>query len=97
MFSEYPEGGVKKNASSALHVKHQFPQISGGPPIGATIDDETYGLLYNEPETEAEIEMHELWLAKRKQEVMKYFNYMHMFIFSYHYILFSILILFLFS
>lgn len=32
------------------------------------VDDGNFGLLYHRPETEAEKSMHEMWLAKRRQE-----------------------------
>lgn len=49
-----------------LYVKHTFPKISGAQSASR---DNNYGMLYHEPTTEAEIEMNELWLAKRQQEV----------------------------
>lgn len=66
MFNTYPPGGIDPKVQD--YTKHQYPRVSGAPPVGAYPEDETYGMLYNQPQTEAEIEMHELWLAKRQQE-----------------------------
>ena len=38
-----------------------FPKIPGA--------EENYGMVYNRPETAAEKAMHELWMARRRQEV----------------------------
>jgi hypothetical protein len=73
MFDAYPPGGIDPKTQD--YTKHQFPRVSGAPPVGAHPEDETYGMLYNQPQTEAEIEMHELWLAKRQQEVYCTFFY----------------------
>lgn len=65
-----------------LYVKHGFPAVlqskcdsqvpthqsqSFLPKIPGAA--ENYGMVYNAPETEAEKTMHELWLARRRQEV----------------------------
>jgi hypothetical protein len=41
-----------------------LPQLPG--PEGAA--EEEYGLMYYKPETEAELKMHDLWIAKRREE-----------------------------
>lgn len=48
-----------------------YPRVSGTRPPGesAAPQDNTGMLFLNEPQTEAELEMHNLWLAKRQQEV----------------------------
>lgn len=38
-----------------------FPKIPGA--------EDNYGMVYNVPETAAEKAMHELWMARRRQEV----------------------------
>lgn len=60
--------GIK--VGDQLYVKHTFPKLSGAQ--GASKEN-NYGMLYHEPTTEAEIEMNELWLAKRQQEVCSHF------------------------
>lgn len=58
-----------------VYVKHGYPDVmphrtdyhSFLPKIPGANDN--YGMVYNKPETEAEKNMHELWLARRKQEV----------------------------
>ena len=41
-----------------------LPQLHG--PEGSA--EEEYGLMYYKPETEAELKMHDLWIAKRREE-----------------------------
>ena len=41
--------------------KALLPKIPGA--------DENYGMMYHKPETDAERSMHELWMARRRQEV----------------------------
>ena len=45
-----------------------LPQLPG--PDGSA--DEHYGLMYHKPETEAEIKMHDLWIAKRREEAFQW-------------------------
>ena len=63
-----------------LYVKHAYPQLFQEkqnyhnflpkiPQLSAADVEERYGLMYNTPTTEAEIKMHDLWVAKRKEEV----------------------------
>jgi hypothetical protein len=63
-----------------LYVKHTYPDVFAQKESQTTTfnsflpkipgADENYGLIYNKPETEAEKNMNELWLARRKQEVL---------------------------
>ena len=61
-----------------VYVKHGFPSIlpsktdytSFLPKIPGA--EENYGMIYNKPETDAEKKMHELWMAKRRQEVLHF-------------------------
>ena len=48
-----------------------FPKIPGA--------EENYGMVYNKPETEAERTMHELWMARRRQEVKLLMRCLYMF------------------
>lgn len=50
-----------------------YPRVQGTRPPGesAAPADNTGMLFLEEPQTEAELEMHNLWLAKRQQEVMR--------------------------
>jgi hypothetical protein len=59
-----------------MYVKHAFPAVvdsdrkqnhSFFPPIPGA--EENFGMIYNKPETEAEKNMQDLWLARRRQEV----------------------------
>jgi hypothetical protein len=62
--------------SAPQYVKNGFPSIlpqrtdyqSFLPKIPKA--EENYGMIYNHPETEAEKTMHELWVARRRQEVL---------------------------
>jgi hypothetical protein len=72
----------ERNETSNLpvYVKHGFPEVfknkadhydylpklSRSPSKEA---EENYGLMYHKPETDAEIKMHDLWVARRRQEV----------------------------
>lgn len=53
--------------------KSSYPRITGTRPAGESdaLEDNTGMLFLSEPQTEAELEMHNLWLAKRQQEVCK--------------------------
>ena len=73
-------GGFSGSDALPLYVKHGYPEVFKKkkdyydylPKMAETADpeaEETYGLMYHKPETEAEIKMHDLWIAKRKQEV----------------------------
>ncbi len=64
-----------------LHIKHAYPSVlkhasdyQAFLPKVPTIPgaEENYGLMYSKPETEAERNMHELWMARRRQEVCVY-------------------------
>jgi hypothetical protein len=63
-WNQTAHSGIK--VGDQLYVKHSFPKISGAQSVSR---DNNFGMLYHEPTTEAEIEMNELWLAKRQQEV----------------------------
>jgi hypothetical protein len=74
---------LKEKASNnnlPIYVKHGFPEVFRKkidyydylPKISqlpGPESEETYGLMYHKPETEAEIKMHDLWIARRRQEV----------------------------
>ena len=57
----YPE--VFRKKTDYYNYLPKIPQLPG-PEV-----EETYGLMYHKPETEAEIKMHDLWIARRRQEV----------------------------
>lgn len=69
MNDPYPTGTF--DGKTQIYSKHTYPKINGSRPPGnnADDDDNMQILFLNEPQTDAEIEMHNLWLAKRKQEV----------------------------
>ena len=62
-------------------MKNGFPDVmQGRPDYKAMLPkipgaDENYGMLHNHPETESERNMHELWLARRRQEVFVEFGF----------------------
>ena len=65
------------------YVKQGFPNILSVPPAAETYGrtggdslfphipgaEENYGMMHNVPETAAEKAMHEMWMARRRQEV----------------------------
>ena len=64
-----------------VYVKHSFPELFRENrdyyhylptlphlPGEEGAAEEQYGLMYHTPETEAEIKMHDLWIAKRREE-----------------------------
>lgn len=62
-----------------LYVKHSQPAVLRGRELADSFTlpklpgaEENYGLLYSQPETEAEKNMNELWLARRRQEAFEY-------------------------
>ena len=68
-----------------VYVKHNYPNLfkteEGGyeqflPKIPGAEDN--YGMMYHKPETEAEMAMHELWLARRQQEAFNWKSQQHM-------------------
>lgn len=67
-----------------IYVKHGFPEVlrprvdytSFLPKIPGA--DDNYGMVYNKPETEAEKKMHELWLARRRQEAFEWKTQQHL-------------------
>eukprot|EP01034_Spumella_vulgaris_P034796 gene34796-42916_t len=73
-----------------VYVKAGFPAVlqsgfegqataSGGsflPKIPGA--EENYGLVYNQPESEAEKNMHELWMARRRQEAFEWKTQQHL-------------------
>ena len=72
--------GISGSDALPLYVKHGYPEVFKKkkdyydylPKMAETAGqeaEETYGLMYHKPETEAEMKMHDLWIAKRKQEV----------------------------
>jgi hypothetical protein len=72
--------GRNESSNLPVYVKHGFPEVfknkidhydylpklSRSPSKEA---EENYGLMYHKPETDAEIKMHDLWVARRRQEV----------------------------
>eukprot|EP00605_Chrysophyceae_sp_TOSAG23-4_P001564 GSChrysophyteH1.ASY1.ANO1.1715.1 assembled CDS len=67
-----------------VYVKHSYPNINMGhseytgflPKVPGAEDN--YGMMYHQPETEAEKQMHELWLARRQQEAFNWKSQQHM-------------------
>jgi hypothetical protein len=62
-----------------IYVGHGYPEVLQSrtdynaflPKIPSGAND-NYGMIYNKPETEAEKNMNELWMAKRRQEVCNF-------------------------
>ena len=67
-----------------VYVKHGFPDVlkpkidytSFLPKISGA--EENYGMMHHKPETEVEIKMHELWLARRRQEAFEWKTQQHL-------------------
>ena len=77
----FPADKLKRGGRDVpVYVKHSYPEVlqsrtdynSFLPKIPGAADN--YGMVYNKPETEAEKNMHELWMAKRRQEVEFFLN-----------------------
>jgi len=72
------------NRKLPVYVKHSYPNINLGqseytsflPKIPGA--DDNYGMMYHKPESEAERQMHELWLARRQQEAFNWKSQQHM-------------------
>ncbi len=60
---------VKQGFPAVLQSNFEGQQTSFLPKIPGA--DQNYGMVYNVPETEAERNMHELWMARRRQEVRR--------------------------
>lgn len=58
----YVKQGFPEILPQRTDYKSFLPKIPGA--------EENYGMLYNVPETDAEKAMHELWMARRRQEVL---------------------------
>ena len=67
-----------------MYVKHNYPNLFKNengyeqflPRIPGAEDN--YGMMYHKPESEAEMTMHELWLARRQQEAFNWKSQQHM-------------------
>jgi hypothetical protein len=67
-----------------VYVKHAYPNLykeQNGyeqflPKVKGAEDN--YGMMYHKPESEAELAMHELWLARRQQEAFNWKSQQHM-------------------
>ena len=79
------------SASQApLYVKHSYPDVmkpgsasdiirSGIGPAGNVPDSSNnYGMLYHKPDSQSEIQMHDLWVAKRRQEAFDWKTQQHL-------------------
>ena len=61
-----------------IYVKNGLPEVLINRPDHKTFlpkipgAEDNYGMIYNKPETEAEKNMNELWMARRRQEVRTY-------------------------
>lgn len=66
-----PSTSSNGNHSKASPYHHLLPKMPG------TADD-SYGMIYNKPETEAERTMNELWLARRRQEAFEWKTQQHL-------------------
>jgi len=73
------------NRKLPQYVKHAYPNINMGsgsqytgflPKVPGAEDN--YGMMYHQPETEGEKQMHELWLARRQQEAFNWKSQQHM-------------------
>ncbi|KAJ1386104.1 hypothetical protein B484DRAFT_410309, partial [Ochromonadaceae sp. CCMP2298] len=62
--------GGSARGGSAGGFGQGLPKIPGA--------EENYGMLYNKPETEAEKAMHELWMARRRQEAFEWKTQQHL-------------------
>jgi hypothetical protein len=73
-----------RSATAPAYIRHAFPDIlppktdyaSFLPKIPGA--DDNYGMIYNKPETEAEKQMHELWMARRRQEAFEWKTQQHL-------------------
>lgn len=65
----YVKQGFPAVLNSNFEGQQQHQQSSGFLPKIPGAED-NYGMMYNVPETEAEKTMHELWMARRRQEVL---------------------------
>lgn len=66
-----PMPAADQTGPQQLYSKHAYHTVSGKRPPGESAKPEdNMGMIFlNEPQTEAELEMYNLWLAKRQQEV----------------------------
>jgi len=73
------------NRKLPIYVKHAYPNLHIGgkseyegflPKVPGAEDN--YGMVYHKPETDAERQMHELWLARRQQEAFNWKSQQHM-------------------
>ena len=67
----FPPTNAGGNIGAQMYNGKAYPKVQGSRPPGesAAPQDNTGMLFLEEPQTEAELEMHNLWLAKRQQEV----------------------------
>lgn len=70
MKEKFPPVNAGGHSEAKMYSKHVNPKVAGTRPAGESnaISDNMGMLFLQEPQTEAEIEMHNLWLAKRQQE-----------------------------
>ena len=72
------------NRKLPVYVKHAYPNINMGQSEYASFlpkipgADDNYGMMYHTPESDAEKQMHELWLARRQQEAFNWKSQQHM-------------------
>ena len=89
--SKYTEPGRPVSANQApLYVKHSYPDvmkpssaseiIRSGVVPAVNVPDSTnnYGMLYHKPDTQSETQMHDLWVAKRRQEAFDWKTQQHL-------------------
>ncbi len=79
---KHPRFGGRK---LPVYVKHNYPNLykkeqSGYEQFLPKIPgaEDNYGMMYHKPESDAEMAMHELWLARRQQEAFNWKSQQHM-------------------
>lgn len=60
----YVKNGVPSIMETRRDYEAMLPKIPGA--------EDNFGMLYNKPSSDAEVAMHELWLARRKQEAFEW-------------------------
>mmetsp|Transcript_15665 Transcript_15665/g.21440 ORF Transcript_15665/g.21440 Transcript_15665/m.21440 type:complete len:733 (+) Transcript_15665:63-2261(+) len=67
-----------------VYVKNGLPEVLVNRPDHKTFlpkipgAEDNYGMIYNQPETEAEKNMNELWMARRRQEAFEWKTQQHL-------------------
>ena len=79
-----PSPSSPRAGSAPAYIRHGFPEILPPRTNYSTFlpkvpdSDDNYGMIYNKPESEAEKQMHELWMARRRQEAFEWKTQQHL-------------------